>query len=191
MILNIYNALVGAIRAGEAARALTYLPESYFSLPTLLAGDLNLLHSRWQPSLQRPPTSFADTFIEWLNEHRLLLTSEIDIPIHDRGNVLDLAFISSSLNLLRASTKVVHHLDATSDHHPLLTNLSWEQGPVETTQRLRFNTLNHSRFLTLLASNLTNVQSLAGNEDELDFLAKEITAAIHSSYTASANKSIP
>lgn len=51
LIFNICNALVAAIRAGEAVRALTCLPESYFTQPTLLAGDFNLLHSRWQPSL--------------------------------------------------------------------------------------------------------------------------------------------
>jgi hypothetical protein len=190
LILNIYNAPVGVIRAGEAARALARFSESYFSLPTLLAGDLNLLHSRWQPSLQRPSTSFADIFTEWPGEHGLLLTSEIDIPTHDKGNVLDLAFVSNSLKLLGASTKVAYNLDAT-DHRPFLTNLPWEQGPVETPPRLRFNTFDHTRFLTLLASNLADVRSSAGNEDELDCLAKEISTATHSSYTASANKSIP
>jgi ribonuclease HI len=191
LIFNIYNAPVGAKRAGKAARALTCLPESYFSLPTLLAGDFNLHHNRWQPSLQHSPTTFAETFTEWLDRLGLLLTSEIDIPTHDKGNVLDLAFVSSSPTLLGASTRVAHHLDATSDHRPLLTTLPWEQGPVETPQRLRFDTLDHTRFLTLLASNLANVRSSAGNKDELDCLANGITAAIHSSYTASANKSIP
>ena len=85
LIINIYNAPIGGIRAGDAARALTCLPESYISLPTLLAGDFNLLHSRWQPSLQRPPTNFAATFLEWLDRLGLLLTSEVDIPTHDKA----------------------------------------------------------------------------------------------------------
>jgi ribonuclease HI len=191
LIFNIYNAPVAAIRGGEAARALTRLPESYFTMPTLLAGDFNLLHTNWQPSLQRPPTAFAGAFTEWLDERGLRFTSEADIPTHNRGNVLDLAFVSSSPSLLGASTRVAHHLDATSDHRPLLTDMPWEHGSVETPQRLRFDTLDHTRFPTLLAANLANVRSSAESKEELDCLANEITAAIHSAYTASANKSMP
>ena len=167
------------------------MPESYILLPTLLAGDFNLLYSRWQPSLQRPPTNFAATFLEWLDRLGLLLTSEVDIPTHDKGNILDLAFISSSPNLLGTSTKVVQHLDATSNYHPLLTLLPWGQQYIEAHQRLQFNTLDHDCFLTLLTSNLDHVRNSAENRAELDCLAEGITSAIHSAYTASANKSIP
>lgn len=76
--------------------------------------------------LQRPPTTFAGAFTEWLNERGLRSTSEIDIPTQDGWNVLDLTFVSSSLSLLRASTMVAHHLDATSKHRPLLTRLPWK-----------------------------------------------------------------
>lgn len=62
---------------------------------------------------------------------------------------------------------------------------------METLQRLRFNILNHTCFLILLASNIANVRSLAENEDELDYLINRITIAIYSLYTASVNKLIP
>ena len=172
-------------------RTLTSLPESYFSLPTLLTSDFNLHYHRQQPLLQYIPTTFTETFTEQLNRLRLLLTSKINIPTHNKGNVLDLAFISSSPTLLGASTRVAHHLDATLDYHLLLTNLLQEQGPIETLQRLRFNTLDYTYFLILLTFNIANIRSSAGNEDKLDYLINRITAAIYSLYIASTNKSIP
>ncbi|EED20838.1 hypothetical protein TSTA_080710, partial [Talaromyces stipitatus ATCC 10500] len=90
LIVNIYNAPAGFIRAGEAAKALTTLPEAYLPQATILAGNLNLLHNRWQPSLHRSPTPFAELFINWLDLQGLVLISDIDCPTHERGNVLDL-----------------------------------------------------------------------------------------------------
>src|ERR1700759_2685740 len=51
LVANVYNAPPGSIRASEAAKALIHLPITLFSQPSFLAGDLNLLHHRWQPSL--------------------------------------------------------------------------------------------------------------------------------------------
>jgi hypothetical protein len=42
LIVNIYNAPTGSIRAGEATKALASLPETYFTQATILAGDYNL-----------------------------------------------------------------------------------------------------------------------------------------------------
>ncbi|EED12096.1 hypothetical protein TSTA_001670, partial [Talaromyces stipitatus ATCC 10500] len=116
LIVNIYNAPAGCSRAGEAAKALTTLPEVYFPQTTILAGDLNLLHNRWQPSLQRSPTTFAELFINWLDLQGLVLISDIDYPTHERGNVLDLSFASSPLALAGAKASIASHLDATSDY---------------------------------------------------------------------------
>jgi hypothetical protein len=85
LIINIYNAPHGSIRAGEAAKALTSLPENTPSQPTILAGDLNLLHERWQPSLDTSPTAFAEPFIEWLDQNDMTLISEIDNPTHNKA----------------------------------------------------------------------------------------------------------
>lgn len=132
MIFNIYNTSAGVKWVGKVVRTLTSLLESYFSLPTLLAGDFNLHYYRWQPLLQHAPIIFTELFIEWLDRLGLLLISEINIPIYNKGNVLDLAFVSSSLTLIGASTRVAHYLDATLDYYLLLINLPWEQGPIET-----------------------------------------------------------
>lgn len=88
-------------------RALIYLPNSYFSLPTLLVGDFKLLYSRRQPLLIYSYTTFAEIFLEWLDRLGLQLISKIDTPIYNRGNVLDLAFILSSPDFLGTSTRVV------------------------------------------------------------------------------------
>jgi hypothetical protein len=116
---------------------------------------------------------------------------EIDTPTHDRGNTLDLAFVSGPLALAGACTKVAEHLDATSDHHPLLTTLPWGQRHQEAPQRLKFSTLDLPRFHSLLALNTSNLPTTAGSEDELDSLADGITSAIHSAYVASALRSLP
>jgi endonuclease/exonuclease/phosphatase (EEP) superfamily protein YafD len=108
LVTNVYNAPLGSIRAGEAARTLTLLPLSFFTQPSFLAGDLNLPHSRWQPSLQHSPTTFANPFVTWLDHSQLVFISETDCPTHNKGNVLDLAFVSGPLALVGASSIVAH-----------------------------------------------------------------------------------
>jgi hypothetical protein len=122
LVANVYNAPPGLIRAIEAAKALIQLPIALFSQPSFLAGDLNFLHHRWQPSLQRGRRAVhAEKVVSWLDQAQLVLNSQPDVPTHDFGSALDLAFVSSSLALAGANTTVAHDLDATSDHRPLLS----------------------------------------------------------------------
>jgi endonuclease/exonuclease/phosphatase (EEP) superfamily protein YafD len=67
----------------------------------------------------------AEPVTEWLDSLGLVFISEIDTPTHDKGNTLDLTFASGSLAFAGACTRVAKHLDATSDHRPLLTVLPW------------------------------------------------------------------
>jgi ribonuclease HI/exonuclease III len=192
LIINIYNAPHGSIRAGEAAKALTSLPENISSQPTILAGDLNLLHERWQPSLDTSPTAFAEQFIEWLDHTDMTLISEIDNPTHNKGNVLDLTLASNSLALSGASAVVATHLDATSDHLPLLITVPWDHIPIESTRKLRFDTLNQPLFLSLLETNLAQVTPsgpIKVNPD-LDQLASGLVSTIHNAYKGSARRSM-
>ncbi|EED11498.1 hypothetical protein TSTA_007880 [Talaromyces stipitatus ATCC 10500] len=177
-------------RAGEAAKALITLPEVYFPQTTILAGDLNLLHNRWQPLLQRSPTTFAELFINWLDLQGLVLISDIDCPTHKRGNVLDLSFASSPLALAGAKASIASHLDATSDHQPLITTVPWDQRYKETAQKLRFDTLDHTSFLSLLASNLAGTESSAATEEDLDALAKKLTFTTQGAYRGSAKRTM-
>ncbi|EED11826.1 hypothetical protein TSTA_110060 [Talaromyces stipitatus ATCC 10500] len=186
----VYNAPAGSIRAGEAAKALSTLPEAYFPQATILAGDLNLLHNRWQPSLNRSSTNFAEPFINWLDLQGLVFISDIDCPTHDRGNVLDLSFASSPLALAGAKASIASHLDATSDHRPLITTVPWDQRYLETAQKLRFDTLDHTCFLSLLTSNLADIESSATTKEDLDALAKKLTSAIQGAYAGSAMRTM-
>lgn len=126
LIVNIYNAPPGSNNEGAAISALYSLPHSLFTSYTFLAGDFNLHHTLWQPSY-RLSTTAAEPFVFWTDNLSLSLTSEIDIPTHKQGNVLDLAFTSSSLMALGVETSVAIHLDITSDHYPLLTEILWDQ----------------------------------------------------------------
>lgn len=140
--------------------ALMTLPETLFSQPTLLAGDFNLLHTRWQPSLTYMPAVSADPFVEWLDHLGLLLISEIDCPTHTRGDVLDLTFATCSLVQKGPHISIASRLDSTSDHKPLLTTISWDQSPASSAQKIRFDILDRPLFLSLLSTNLTQVKPL-------------------------------
>jgi ribonuclease HI len=189
LIVNVYNAPPGSIRASETVKALTQLPATLFSQPTVIAGDLNLLHPRWQPSLNRGPTVYAEPFITWLDETQLVLTSPPDCSTHDLGNVLDLAFVSGQLALAGANTVIAYDLDVTSDHRPLLTTIPWGQRHQEASNKLLFSSLDQPLFLDLLAGNLPSLTSLTSPE-QLDAEASGLTAAIHSAYRGSAKRSL-
>ena len=190
LIVNIYNAPAGSVRAGEAAKALTTLPQTWFPQATILAGDLNLLHNRWQPSLHGNSTAFAEPFIDWLDNLGLVLISDLDHPTHDRGNMLDLSFASSPLAFAGAKASIASHLDATSDHRPLITTVPWDQRYTETAQKLRFDTLDHTCFLSLLTSDLASIKSSATTEEDIDALAGNLTSAIQGAYRGSAKRTM-
>ena len=186
--MNVYNAPVGGIRDSEAAKALTSLPADLFSQPTLLAGDFNLPHPNWQPSLRTNFKPFAETFASWLNTTPLVLLSEPDRATHDRGNVLDLTFITGSLLLAGASTVVAYDLDSTSDHRPLLSTIPWDKRYSEPSTRLRFDTLDQALFLSLLAQNLPLPLEQANTPEDLDAMTSSLTAALHSAYQSAAKR---
>jgi ribonuclease HI/endonuclease/exonuclease/phosphatase family metal-dependent hydrolase len=191
LIANVYNGTrSSSIRPGEAARALTLFPQTFFSKPSFIAGDFNLLHSSWQPSLQVSPTTFAEPFTTWLDQSQLVFISEIDRPTHDKGNVLDLAFCSSSLALIGASTIVAPYLGMTSDHHPLLTTIPWDQRFTEPAKKLRYNTLDHPLFLSLLATSCTGITLPTDTEDCLESFASQLVFAIRTAFEGSARRSL-
>ncbi|EED14662.1 hypothetical protein TSTA_041400 [Talaromyces stipitatus ATCC 10500] len=146
--------------------------------------------AEWQPSLQRSPTTFAEPFINWLDLQGLVLISNIDCPTHERGNVLDLSFASSPLALAGVKASIASYLDATSDHQPLITTVPWDQRYKETAQKLRFDTLDHTSFLSLLASNLAGTESSAATEEDLDALAEKLISAIQEVYRGSAKRTM-
>ena len=190
LIINVYNAPLGSIRPGLAAQALTLLPPSFLSQPLFVAGDLNLLHRSWQPSLRRGQTAFANPFVDWLDQLQLVFISEVDRPTHDEGNVLDLAFSSATLALEGAKTVVAPHLDITSDHRPLLTFIPWDQRFAEPAKKLRFDTLDQPLFLALLASNYSGLPPLGDTAASLDSCASRLVSSIHQAYAGAARRAL-
>ena len=83
--------------------------------------------------------------------------SQVDKPTQKSGNVLDLAFASSALRRLGASTRVKRKLQIASDHLPLLTDILWDNRARERPTHLRFATLEEEAFTSLLKYNLKSI----------------------------------
>lgn len=192
LIANVYNAPIGASEAGTAVKALTLIPQTFFSQPSFIAGDFNLHHKRWQPSLRGNPTAFAESFVTWLDRISLIFISEIDRPTHNKTNVLDLSFTTGGLAAEGASTLIAPYLDVTSDHLPLVTSIPWDQRFQEPIQRLRPDSLDEPLFLSLLASNCNGVSpsSKTLTTEDLDSLALAIVKAVKNAYEGSAKRSL-
>ena len=190
LIVNVYNAPRGCAGGGRAAETLALLPRSLFDRPALVAGDFNLHHARWQPSLPGRSSSEAESFLDWADGVHLELISESDNPTHDRGNVLDLAFTSSGIALQGASASVATHLDVTSDHRPLVSSIPWDSRFQEPVRRFRLDTLNQSLFLSLLTSYLSRAPLLTvtPSREALDNFAADIVSALKSALEGSTKR---
>ncbi len=192
LIVNIYNAPLGSAGASKASQALISLPSSFVSQPSLIAGDFNLHHTRWQPSLHNSPTATAEPLIAWLDRESLIYISEPDSPTHNRGNVLDLAFASGPLALEGATTAIAPHLDVSSDHSPMVTTILQDYRFQEPLRKLRINTLDEPLFLSLLRSSWPGLlqTSSVPSTTELDALALEIVTAIKNAFEGAARRSL-
>lgn len=78
-IVNVYNAPIGGLHEGVAIKALFKLPRNLFPLHSLLAGDFNLHHHRWQPSYSQS-TAAAEPFVTWMDSLDLNIAIEADTP---------------------------------------------------------------------------------------------------------------
>src|ERR1700744_1480177 len=90
LIVNTYNAPIGANNEGAAIKALLQTPNSFFTKykHLVVLGDFNLHHHYWQPSYQYNTTA-AEPFVTWFNQLNLNLVLEADTPTHKLGNTLD------------------------------------------------------------------------------------------------------
>ncbi|KAI1003407.1 hypothetical protein K3495_g4797 [Podosphaera aphanis] len=190
-VYNVYNAPPGSENVGEAVKALIQYTSVRPRDRTFLAGDFNIRHFRWQPSApHNGPT--ADTFVEWIDENFLLLTTEPDRPTHTRGNVLDLTFMSNQLASAGAESAIVLELNVTSDHYPIASTVPWDDRFHENIARLRPETLDKERFLYLLERGLTGGSQLTDNcsTDEIDTAASELCTKIINSYCGAVRRTL-
>jgi ribonuclease HI len=169
------------------------LPPTSFPSATFLAGDFNLHHLLWQPSYHGTPDPLADPFVSWIELQDLSFISQVDKPTQQAGNVLDLAFASSALRRLGASTRVKRKLQIASDHLPLLTNILWDNRALERPTHLRFATIEEETYTSLLKCNLESILSLPTppTANSLDEYASNIVEATQKAYEGSARRALP
>jgi hypothetical protein len=186
-IVNIYNAPPGSTGSGEAVQSILATPQRLWQ-SALLAGDFNLHHPNWNPTC-RTISAQADILVSWLDKFNFSFTSEVGQATHNRGNQIDLAFITG---FYTAITTIAEHMDVTSDHSPLLSTISWENRTQETSQRLRPETVDSGKFTTALKTTLIQMQTLTdfSTVKDLDLMAVQLTNAISSSYSDSARRKL-
>lgn len=188
-IFNIYNSPRGSpTRPQNTTQTLIDTPDTYLQGNTFLCGDFNLPHRNWQPSYTGNLSPASIPFNKWLEEHQLVFSSELDKPTHSIGNVLDLAFCSHTLHQQGLNTRVAYHLDVTSDHTPLLTNIPWISNTTNTLKQLRPKSLDPILFKSLLKTNLTTLNAPPRSEAELDQFTDDLVDAIHKAYCGSAKR---
>ena len=185
VVINAYNAPPGSQDAGDTIQTLQGLPRNLFQ-SAFLAGDFNLLHPRWDPTAPRI-SPLGQPFTDWLDSNSLSFTSEIGVSTHVRGNVLDLAFISGSL---AADTHHAGYMDVTSDHTPLLTEISWDSRSNRTPKKLRIDTLDQGLFTDLLIENCNALPLLTDHPTvaDLDNAAQSLIQAVSKALNGSAKR---
>ncbi|KAI0991562.1 hypothetical protein K3495_g16625, partial [Podosphaera aphanis] len=88
LTLNIYNAPAGANNERAALDAvLNDIHCDIFPPLSLIAGDLNLHHRRWEPGFDGGMGA-AEPLVAWMDENGFdLATGQNGVPTHDRGHV--------------------------------------------------------------------------------------------------------
>lgn len=187
-VFNIYNAPYSQT-ATLATHTLYSLPPSLLRGSCLLQGDLNLHHTHWQASWPHCPTPGAEEFLKWAEDNNLSLLSPQNKATHNRGNVLDLALGSGAL-LRHTRCCIASHLDATSDHLPLLTTVDCCEFP-KPKPKLRADTLDVPLYRNLLEISLNDITSVSINptKESLDKSAEDIIEAIWKAYSGAARRS--
>lgn len=190
LITNVYNAPIGALNEGAAIKALLSLPNNFFPLHSLLAGDFNLHHHRWQPSYPYNTTA-AEPFVDWMDNLGLDLTTKADTPTHKLGNTLDLVLASNPLLLLGTESATARQLNISSDHYPIQTWIPWDARHQEPLNRLKPDTLQPDLLKSLLQTKLQGLPGFPANPQptELDKAAQSLVTAIREAYQGAAQRS--
>lgn len=123
LVVNVYNAPPGSTNPGAGVDHLLSLTRKFTNINVLIAGDFNLHHKDWHPSHTGSPSPQAEDLNEWLEAKQLSLISEVNVPTHNRGNVLDLCFASQQLVSTGIIASVQTEFGVTSDHFPILITI--------------------------------------------------------------------
>lgn len=192
LLINTYNAPPGAINPNVGLEFLMSLPFSNFASKTIITGDFNLHHENWQPSYPGSASPLADKFTRWLDTRDFTLISDVDVPTHNRGNVLDLCFASAQLVASGINSSVQRDLDMTSDHKPLLITITSHSYRLAAIPRPRFATIDENTFTSLLNLQLQGMLPLVEKtHQQIDTYAEALVHILYSSFAGSAMHSLP
>ncbi|POS84675.1 hypothetical protein EPUL_004471 [Erysiphe pulchra] len=149
----------------------------------LILGDFNLHHHWWHPPRSRSPSPGANPFVDWIDRNNFSLFSPVDIPTHNRGNFLDLAF-GKGPYLLNTIYNIPNHIKLISDHLPLLTMVPWKRSAIPM-QRLRSDELDTNLFKQLLASSITSLSPIPINPTPhtLDEFTEHLIVLVREDFT--------
>lgn len=190
-IVNVYNAPPGAIEPGSAVDYLVSQTQ-FPNKNTILAGDFNLHYSDWQPSYHGTPSPQAQALTNWLSAKQLTLISEIDVPTHNRGNVLDLCFASYQLVADGITSSVQMQLGVTSDHLPILISVPGSPKRLPPARKPRVGTLDEKTFLELLKSQIQDIDTPVQRETaQIEHRARTLVKNLQMSLAGSARHSLP
>lgn len=189
-IVNVYNAPPTSNNPGQGVKSLlNWIPPA---LPLLLAGDLNLKHSAWQPGVT--PNQQAEPFQQWTVDAEFALTMEPGTPTQG-PNMLDHAWATKQLVQLGVNTQVADQLYTSSDHRSLLTKvcLPGHTRLEQLSYRFQLDTMDKRLFRQTLEAHAPQLNRLSKLSDppspeQLDTLAKSITNILAAALEASTRK---
>jgi exonuclease III len=172
-VYNVYNA-----RERHNAASLLASHEAP-KRKTVILGDFNMHHRRWEPQLLGQSTNRATSFIKWLDSGPLTLLNNPGDSTHNRGHTLDLAFVTPDLLIWGASTTIEKSLNSTSDHCTLtITVPLQEKQRVHGAGKLMTGLIEESAFKERLQSYPLPPRTSLATTEELDQEAIIITEAI-------------
>ncbi|KAI0995375.1 hypothetical protein K3495_g12807 [Podosphaera aphanis] len=147
-------------------------PES----PDFVGGDFNLRHPAWDSYSSNNSTEAA-ALLDWAREKDLCLLNPTDVPTHNRGGTLDLAFST----LVGAKCEIAPELHTTSDHETLVSTIPL-QGDLNkcTMERLRYGSINEDLFKAFLGEcqDLPTIRTAADIETEAEYITQTIHTAL-------------
>lgn len=145
-----------------------------------------------QPFYQGVPSTQAGPLIEWLDDKNFSLTSEVDIPTHNRGNILDLCFGSHSLMAKGITASTHQHLDITSEYLPLFITVLFDNQRAYAEPKLRIASIDENIYHSLFKINITGIKSHEQiSPSGTDKRAEEIVDALQNSFAGSAKRILP
>ena len=197
-LTNVYNAPTGSRLAGSAVERLCDAPG--YRGRCLIAGDLNMHHESWRPSLTRStasPLLSTRRFVTWTSQRDMQLLTPYGAQTHNRGGTLDLVW--GTPGLLRARdviAGIAEDIVIPSDHR--VTRIQFAGGLGATygaPGRFRMGSTDEEVFhATLTGSQRVITRHLAEAEEYatpelLDSLASGISQSIRDALTASTKRS--